>query len=308
MPSERPATAYVFPGQGSQAVGMGRDLYDADPTARAVWEEADDALGLRISRLAFDGPQQELNRTENAQPALLAASVAACEVLRRRGVISPPAMAAGHSLGEYSALVAAGAISFGAAIMLVRRRGELMAAEGERTGGAMLAVIGLAAERLEAVCARIGVDVANYNSPDQTVISGPVEAVQEAGELARDAGARRVVPLAVSGAFHSRLMRPAAAAFEAALREVPLSVPTIPVIGNVDAEPLTSPEQIRTELVLQIWSPVLWTDTLHRLAAAGIGQVVEVGPGKVLSALVRRTLPGVEAIPSDELLAARVAS
>lgn len=307
MPSEHPRNAYVFPGQGSQSVGMGRGLHDADPIARVVWEEADDLLGLPLSRLAFEGPQQELNRTENAQPALLTASIAAYEVLRSRRLAAPPLMAAGHSLGEYSALVAAGAFRFGTALRLVRLRGELMAAEGERTGGAMLAVIGLPAARLNALCSQLGVDVANYNSPDQTVISGPIDAVQEAGERAREAGARRVVPLAVSGAFHSHLMRPAAAAFEEAVRDIPLSTPSITVIGNVEAKPLISTEDIRRELVLQIWSPVRWSDTLERIAAEGIEQVVEVGPGKVLSALVRRTLPGVQAVTSDDLLAAGVA-
>ncbi|MDP9381616.1 MAG: ACP S-malonyltransferase [Chloroflexota bacterium] len=304
--SSNVATAYLFPGQGSQSVGMGRDLA-AETDARALWEEADDTLGYSLSKIAWEGPDAELQRTENAQPALLVASLATLRVLASRVVLSDaPAYVAGHSLGEYTALVAAGSLTFADALRLVRLRGELMAAEGDRVGGAMAAVMGLSADLVGSISEEEGVDVANRNSPEQTVVSGEVGAVARVVERLRGAGARRVVPLPVSGAFHSRLMRPLADRFAQAVADVSLSSPRILVISNVSAQPLRDEAEIRRELVEQLYSPVEWVRTLEYLHTHGVTRYIEVGPGKVLTGLVRRTLPGAEAIASDSLLPAAV--
>ncbi len=304
--SSNVATAYLFPGQGSQSVGMGRDLA-AETDARALWEEADDTLGYSLSKIAWEGPDAELQRTENAQPALLVASLATLRVLASRAVLNDaPAYVAGHSLGEYTALVAAGSLTFADALRLVRLRGELMAAEGDRVGGAMAAVMGLSADLVGSISEEEGVDVANRNSPEQTVVSGEVGAVARVVERLRGAGARRVVPLPVSGAFHSRLMRPLADRFAQAVADVSLSSPRIPVISNVSAQPLRDEAEIRRELVEQLYSPVEWVRTLEYLHTHGVTRYIEVGPGKVLTGLVRRTLPGAEAIASDSLLPAAV--
>ncbi|MDQ3854820.1 MAG: ACP S-malonyltransferase [Chloroflexota bacterium] len=296
--------AYLFPGQGSQLVGMGRALYEADESARRLWVEADTTLGLDLSRLAFEGPEAELQRTEHAQPALLVASLAALGVLRRLDPERSPDFLAGHSLGEYTALVAAGSLAYLDALRLVRRRGELMARAGERTGGAMAAVIGLDPEELAEICVREGVDVANYNSPEQTVISGEPEGVARACEAARAAGARRVIPLAVSGAFHSRLMRSAAEELAGVIERTPIVEPQVPVVGNVHASPLQSADEIRLELREQLYSPVRWTQSLQYLASRGVTRYVEVGPGKVLAGLVRKTLAGASVESADSLLVA----
>lgn len=293
--------AYLFPGQGSQAVGMGRELYEAEPIARALWEEADGLLGFRLSKLAFDGPEAELQRTQNAQPALLVASIAALRVFSARGMLEEPAYLAGHSLGEYSALVAAGSLTYPDALRLVRLRGELMAAEGDRVGGAMSAVIGLDPDTLAEVCAAEGVDVANYNSPEQSVISGPADAVARAGARAKASGARRVLALPVSGAFHSELMRPVAGAFAGQIASTPIQSPAIPVVGNVRAQPLRSVDEVRRELVEQLYSPVRWLHSLQYMAAAGVTHFVEIGTGKVLTGLVKRTLPEATGVNSDSM-------
>jgi len=281
---------------------MGLELYEAEPAARAVWAEADASLAFALSSLAFHGPEDELQLTQNAQPALLAAGVAAHRVLTARGVVAPPAYLAGHSLGEYTALVAACCLRFSDAVRLVRRRGELMAEAGERSGGAMSAVIGLDADELAELCEREGVDVANYNSPDQSVISGMPDAVARAGEAARAAGARRIVPLAVSGAFHSRLMAPVAERFAEELASVEVAPPAVPVVGNVHAVPLETEAAVRAELLAQLYSPVRWVQTIEFLVARGVEHYIELGPGKVLAALVRKTAPGVVVESSDSLL------
>ena len=302
MPSNR--TAYLFPGQGSQHVGMGRDLARTESVARRLWEEADQTLGFALSTLAFEGPADQLQATENAQPALLVASIATLRVLTGRGVLGAPAFLAGHSLGEYSALVAAQSLTFADALRLVRTRGALMAAAGKCVDGAMAAVMRLAPEEVAAACAAEGVDVANYNSPEQTVISGDAAAVGRAVERVKQAGARRVVPLAVSGAFHSRLMRPLAEEFAGAMKDVAIAEPKMPVVCNVSATPLTSADAVRRELVEQLYSPVSWVRTLEFLRDASVGRYVEIGPGNVLAGLAKRTLPGATVATSDGLLTA----
>ncbi|HTL04230.1 MAG TPA: ACP S-malonyltransferase [Gemmatimonadales bacterium] len=286
----------LFPGQGAQKVGMGKDLAEAFPAARAVFAAVDDALGEPLSRLMWEGPEERLQLTEHAQPAMLTHSAAVLAVAGER--LAPTAAAAGHSLGEYCAYLAAGALPVVEAAKLVRMRGELMRDAGERRPGAMAAVLGLATGEVEAACrqASSGGEVAvaaNLNAPDQTVISGDPAAVQRAGDGCKAAGAKRVLPLKVSGAFHSPLMAPAAAGLQAALAEAHFRDPRFPVVANASATPVRTALEARRLLAEQLTAPVRWVECVQQLAAlAPGGRFLEIGPGTVLGGLLKRSLPG----------------
>ena len=282
--------AFVFPGQGSQQVGMGQALAEAFPVCRETFEEADDALGEPLSRLCFEGPADELTLTANTQPAVLAVSVAVHRLLASRGV--RPALLAGHSLGEYSAHVAAGTLAFADALRTVRRRGRYMQEAVPVGEGAMAAVLGLDADAVARACAEAAgdevVSPANLNAPGQVVIAGAREAVSRAGARARELGARRVLPLPVSAPFHCALMQPAQARLEPELRALVVSDPEIPVVANVDAEPKQDAAAAIDALVRQVSAPVRWEAVVRRLAASGVRQYIEVGPGAVLTGLIRK--------------------
>ena len=286
--------ALIFPGQASQFVGMGKELSETYPSVRELYRQTDEILDTPISRLSFEGPDEQLVRTENTQPAIFALSVALWKLLDERGV--RPAVVAGHSLGEYAALVAAGVFTYEEALPVVRLRGRLMQEAGRRRPGAMAAVLGLDGEALAGVCQKASnaglVQVANLNSPGQLVISGEVSGVERAMELASEAGARRVVRLPVSGAFHSPLMDYARQPLAEALERMPLREPQVPVVANVTAEPIGAAGEIADLLVRQLISPVRWSESVTRMAGMGPEHFVEVGPGKVLQGLVRRIVPG----------------
>ena len=304
-----PTFAYVFPGQGSQAVGMGRALALSSPAAAAVFAEADEALGTPLSVLAWDGPADTLDLTVNAQPAILATSIAFLRALDERrasaGTARPlPSFAAGHSMGQYSAFVAAGVVSLGDGIRLVRERGRLMQASGEGHPGAMAAIIGLPDDRLDDLVAA-GVahgtfGIANRNSPGQVVVSGVRPAVEAAAVVARSLGAKRAVVLPVSVAAHSPLMAEAAEGMRAVLADVEFRDPRIPVLANADAAPLTTAAACRAELVDHLTTGVDWIAAVTAMAGAGVTRYVEVGPGRVLSGLIRRIAPDAETVPLDD--------
>lgn len=290
----------VCPGQGSQKVGMGRELAEQYPAAREVFERVDAALAAPLTRLMWEGPEEELTLTHNAQPAILAHSVAA--LAAAGSALDPVAMAAGHSLGEYSAYVAAGSLTVEDAARLVRRRGEVMFEAGQARPGAMAAVLGLATAEVATACdeasdGRSIAVAANQNAPDQTVISGDPDAVERAGVRCKELGAKRVIPLKVSGAFHSPLMEPAVAGLAEALDSTPFGEPRFPVVANATATPVRTSAEARTRLVEQLTAPVRWVATVETLAREAPGaRFVEVGPGAVLSGLVRRIVPGSESV------------
>lgn len=299
-----PNLALVFPGQGSQKEGMGSAL-SSSPTASEVYAAADRVTGAPISRLCFEGPQEELTATENAQPAILATSLAILGTAIESGAIrARPALMAGHSLGQYSALVAAGALSLEDAIALVRERGRLMAAAGAVTGGTMAAIVGLSEDDVSAVCDESGAEVANYNAPGQIVVGGSPEAVGRACSLAKERGGRGL-PLNVSGAFHTSLMASAAEQFAERIEKAEIAAPAIPVIGNVSARQLTTVEEVRADLASQVRSPVRWYQSMDRLQDAGITSVIEIGPGKVLTGQLKRSHPAMAGVSLDETEAVR---
>jgi [acyl-carrier-protein] S-malonyltransferase len=283
--------ALIFPGQGSQFVGMGKDLADAFPLARQTFEEADEVLGNSLSGIMWNGPEDELTRTNNAQPAILVHSIAVHRVLADR--LPEIGFAAGHSLGEFSAYVAAGAMSFADAVRTVRRRGELMFRAGQERPGTMAAILGMEDADLERVCldasAQGGEVVpANYNAQGQLVISGDVPSVQLAMALAKENGAKKAVQLNVSGAFHSPLMAPAEAGLRVQLDDVELVKPKFPVVSNVTAQPVTDVVTARRLLIEQLTSPVRWTACVRTMIAGGVTELIELGPGSVLAGLMKR--------------------
>lgn len=294
--------AFCFPGQGSQSVGMGRGFHDASPSARAVFEEASDALGLDVARLCFDGPESALQLTANTQPAILTVSVAAAAVLAERGIA--PAIAAGHSLGEYSAYVVAGALAFRDAVRVVRQRGEFMQDAVPVGTGAMAAFLGLAVSIVEEICREAAngevVDVANVNSPAQIVVAGHKGAVERAVALAAGRGGKRSVLLPVSAPFHCRLMAPAAERLGAVLAAVATASPRVPVVRNVDAGLTTGHDDVVPFLVRQVTAPVRWTDCVRRMAGEGATTLVEVGPGRVLTGLLKRIDPALTGMAVED--------
>ena len=285
--------AWVFPGQGSQQVGMGQDVLQASPAARRLFQDADSILGRPLSQICFQGPDDLLRQTENAQPAIMVVSLACLAAAEERGLLSSltPLHVAGHSLGEYTAAVAANALSFEDGLRLVQERGRLMKLAGEQNPGTMAAILGLDEEKAAALCGETGAEVCNLNAPGQIVIGGSIEAVETAMERARSYGARRAVRLNVSGAFHTSLMGPAVEGMSKALGQVEIRAPSVPVIGNGSAEPLATASALREELLYQLTHPVQWQRSVERMVGGGVSTFVELGPGEVLCGLIRRIAP-----------------
>ncbi len=301
--------AFVCPGQGSQAVGMGRTLAEGSPAAAAVFAAADRALGTSISGLAWDGPADQLDLTENAQPAILATSIAILAALRERWSAdgldpAAPAFVAGHSMGQYTALVASGALDLEDGIRLVRERGRLMQASGQGRDGAMAALIGLDDAKLPELIAGASAHgvfvVANRNAPGQVVVSGDRPAIEAGAELARTLGAKRAIVLPVSVAAHSPLMTEAADGMRAALADVVFRDPVVPLLANADARPITTAEDCRAELIEHLTAGVDWIRVIEAMTAAGVTTFVEIGPGRVLTGLTKRIAPDAAVIPADD--------
>ncbi len=312
--TEPSKVAYVFPGQGSQMVGMGHDLYDTFRSAKAIIDEADEVLKLSLSTLFFEGPEEELRQTINAQPALLTVSFACLKAMEEVAGdrLPKPVFLAGHSLGEYTALAAGGVIDFATAVYLARERGRLMHEAGTKKPGGMVAVLGMDEAALLEVCRETGTQIANYNSPGQLVISGAADNVAKAAELAKARGASRAVPLQVSGAFHSPLMKPAEEALSKIIGGMAFRDASVPIIGNTTALPMTNGVDIKAELTNQLCNGVQWQRSVEHMVDHGATVFVEIGPGKVLTGLIRRInkaavtfnigdVPGVKGLPGMSL-------
>jgi [acyl-carrier-protein] S-malonyltransferase len=291
--------AFLFPGQGSQKIGMGRALWEAFPSAKAVFDQADEALGFSLSRLCFEGPEADLTLTAHAQPAILTTSVAALQVLREETGLTADVVA-GHSLGEFSALVAAGALRFADAVRIVHLRGKFMQEAVPAGTGGMAAVLGLGTAEVEAACAEVRAELglvvspANLNGGGQVVIAGAKAAVDRAAEVLKAKGAKRVLPLSVSAPFHCALMQPAAVRLGEELSRIEVAAPRVPVITNVEAAPNQDPARVRALLVEQVTAPVRWEESITKMAAMGVTSAIEVGAGNVLAGLVKRIAPAME--------------
>jgi [acyl-carrier-protein] S-malonyltransferase len=282
-------SAYVFPGQGSQSVGMGLDLYQNYPAARAVFEQADKSLGFAISRLCFEGPEDELVQTVNAQPAIVTVSYACLEAVRSlNGGLPPASFVAGHSLGEYTALAAAGVLDFANTVYLARERGRLMHEAGQITPGGMAAIIGLDESPLAEVCQQSGTSIANLNCPGQIVISGAKDKLERAMEMVKEKRAHRAIPLQVSGAFHTTLMQPAVDGMTEVMADLKFNNPNVPIIGNTTAKPLTTAETVKEELLTQLCNCVQWQRSIEYMVNDGVSNFIEIGPGRVLAGLIKR--------------------
>ncbi len=287
---ETAKVAYVFPGQGAQSVGMGRDLYESFASAKALFKQADDVLGFSLSKLIFEGPDEELRLTINTQPALLTVSYICLKIAQETsgGKLTAPAFLAGHSLGEYTALAAANVIDFTTAVFLARERGRLMHEAGLKEPGGMVAIIGLDENVLLEVCSQTGTQIANFNCPGQLIISGAMVNLPKAAEYAQAKGASRVIPLQVSGAFHSPLMQPAKEGLFQIIAKLPFRDPVVPIIANVTAKPMTTAEEIKTELIEQLCNCVQWHRSVEYMVKNGVSTIYEIGPGKVLNGLIKR--------------------
>ena len=300
--------AYVFPGQGSQWVGMGRDLYDNFDSAKAIFDQADEVLGFSLSQLCFDGPEDELRQTINAQPALATVSFACLETAHAvsgGNGLPPPAFVAGHSLGEYTALAAARVLDFATTVYLARERGRLMYEAGLRKPGGMVAIIGLDEASVAEICSETDTQIANINCPGQLVISGAKEELTKAADLAKAKGAHRTIPLQVSGAFHTPLMQSAVDGMSEILATVSFREPLIPIIANTVAQPMTTAEQMKEELLRQLCNSIQWQRSIEYMVDDGVSTFIEIGPGRVLSGLIKRINKNVKTVNIGDAAAIR---